>query len=523
MNSNIIDASTLDRDLTLEADVVIVGTGAGGGFSAETLAAAGLKVVMLEAGGYHPSSTFSQNEGVAMPMLYQQSAAQRSKDQAIAIFQGQAVGGSTVVNWTSSFRTPEETLKHWIDVHGVQDCDTAAMTPFFEAVEQRLNIHEWTEAPPNENNSALARGCEKLGLSYGHMHRNVKGCGNTGLCGLGCPLDAKQSMLITTIPAALDQGATLIHRARAESVIHDGSKASGVVAHALDAMSVGKTGRKITVKARQVIVSAGAIRSPGLLLRSKVPNPSGLLGKRTFLHPVCAVLSVMPDPVNGYKGAPQSIYSDALLWPADGSIGYKLEATPLQPMFALANFDKGFGVAHAAVMKRFLNLHSEVALLRDGFDERSPGGRIELRDVPGYGLSEVIDYPINDYLREGFRRAIDTMFQVQFAAGASYVLPWHLRSQPLRSLDAARQWLAAASFAGGEMMYGSAHVMGGCQMGSDAKTSVVDSYGAHHQIEGLAVSDGSIFPSSIGANPQVSVYSFALRNARQLAKQLESS
>jgi choline dehydrogenase-like flavoprotein len=478
-------------------------------------------VVLLEAGGYHPSSTFSQNEGVAMPMLYQQSAAQRSKDQAIAIFQGQAVGGSTVVNWTSSFRTPEETLKHWADVHGVKDCDPATMAPHFEAVEQRLNIHEWTEVPPNENNSALARGCEKLGLSYGHMRRNVKACGNTGLCALGCPLDAKQSMLITTIPAALDKGATLIYRARAETVMHDGRKASGVIAQALDGFSIGKTGRKITVRARHVVVACGSIRSPGLLLRSKVPNPSGLLGKRTFLHPVCAVLGVMPDPVNAYRGAPQTIYSDALLWPSDGSIGIKIETSPLQPMFALANFDKSFGAAHAAVMKRFLNLHSEVALLRDGFDERAPGGSIELRDVPGYGQSEVVNYQLNDYLRDGFRRAIDTMFQVQFAAGANYVLPWHLRPVALRNLESARQWLASASFDGGEMMYGSAHVMGGCQMGGSEKTSVVDSYGAHHQIEGLSVFDGSIFPTSIGANPQESVYGFSFRNAQRLAQQLK--
>jgi hypothetical protein len=238
---------------------------------------------------------------------------------------------------------------------------------------------------------------------------------------------------------------------------------------------------------------------------------------------VCAVIGVMPDLINAYKGAPQSVYSDALLWPSEDHMGYKLEVTPMQPMFALMNFDKGFGAAHAAVMKRFLNLHSEIALLRDGFDPRSPGGTIELRDVPGYGQSEVIDYPINDYLRDGIRRAMDTMFQVQFAAGASYILPWHQRPQALRSVDAARQWLAAASFEGGLMQYGSAHVMGGCQMGEDAQHSVVDSYGAHHQIEGLSVFDGSIFPTSIGANPQESIYGFTLRNATRLAQQLKTA
>jgi len=277
------------------------------------------------------------------------------------------------------------------------------------------------------------------------------------------------------------------------------------------------------VRARQVVVAAGAIRSPGLLMRSKIPDPSGRTGTRTFLHPVCAVMGVMPDAVDGYKGAPQSVYSDALLWRQDERIGYKLEVTPLQPMFALMNFGKGIGAAHAALMKRLRYLHSEIALLRDGFHEQSPGGRIELREVPGYGQAEVIDYPITDYLREGFGRAMQTLVDLQFAAGAQYVLPWHLQAQPLRNPAQARAWLAQASFAGGAMQYGSAHVMGGCPMGQDPRTSVVDCFGAHHQIEGLAICDASIFPTSIGANPQESIYAFALRNARRLAQQLKSA
>lgn len=516
MPGSVIDAATLGHDLELEADVVIVGTGAGGGYSAEVLSRAGLKVVMLEAGGYHKPETFSQNEGIAFPMLYQQAGAQRTKSQGIAVFQGQAVGGTTVVNWTTSFRTPPKTLAHWAEAHGVKDADEAAMAPFFKAVEERLNIHEWSEFPPNPNNAVLQRGCEKLGIDWGRLHRNVRGCANTGLCGLGCPINAKQSMLVTTIPEALKLGATLVYRARVETVTLDRGRAIGVTAEALDPLSVGRTGRRITVKARHVVLSAGSIRSPGLLMRSKAPDPSGLTGKRTFLHPVTASIAVMREPTEGWKGAPQSIYSDAFQWPAGEGIGFKLEVTPLQPMFALALFDKSFGEAHAALAKRFNFLHSQVALMRDGFHPGSVGGTVELL-ADG---AEVLDYPITDYLRDGFRRSLEAMMQIQLAAGAEYVLPWHLDSKPIRDMAAAGKWLAAASFDENAMLYGSAHVMGGCAMGEDPKTSVVDSYGAHHQVEGLSVFDGSAFPTSIGANPQESIYGFTLRNAQRLAKSL---
>ena len=516
MDGTTIDAAKLERDLTLDADVVIVGTGAGGGFTAEVLSQAGLKVVMLEAGGYHLPQSFSQNEGVALPMLYQQAGAQRTKSQGIGVFQGQAVGGTTVVNWTTSFRTPPQTLEHWAREHGVRGTGEAEMRPYFEAVEQRLGIHEWVEMPPNRNNALLAKGCDALGIHHARIQRNVRGCADTGLCGLGCPINAKLSMLVTTSPEALKQGATLVYHARVETLITKGDAATGVNAIALDSRSIAPTGRKLTVNARHVVLAAGAIRTPAVLMRSKAPDPSGLTGKRTFLHPVTASAAVMADAVDGWKGAPQSIYSDAYLWPDDGRIGFKLEVTPLQPAFALVNFDKSFGRAHTALARRFKHLHSQIALMRDGFHPDSAGGTVELQD-DGY---EVLDYPISGYVRDGFRRSLETMMAIQFAAGAEYVLPWHIDARPLRNLDAARAWLAEASFEETAMQYGSAHVMGGCAMGEDPKTAVVNSHGAHHQLGGLSVFDGSVFPTSIGANPQVSIYAMSLRNAQQLAARL---
>ena len=512
--ATVVDASTLERDLQLDADVVIIGTGAGGGFAAEELSAAGLSVVMLEAGGYYQAAQFSQNEGVAFPMLYQQAGAQRTADQQIGVLQGQAVGGTTVINWTTSFRTPEPTLAHWAEVHGLRYSGAEAMAPWFDQVEQRLNIGDWTQFPPNENNAALARGCAALGIEYAHMQRNVRGCANTGLCGLGCPVNAKQSMLVTTIPAAMTQGARLIHRVRAQRLRMDGHRVAGVDAVALDGRSIHPTGRQVQVNARHVVLSAGAIRSPGLLLRSGVTDPAGLTGTRTFLHPVNGTVALMPEPVHGAYGAPQSVYSDAFLWPADARMGYKLETTPMQPISALALFDKSYGAQHARVAQNFNHLHSQIALMRDGFDPRAAGGTVVL-DEDG---DEILDYPISDYLRAGFDEAMAQMTRIQFAAGARSVMPFALTAPEFESQAQVEQWLQAGG--GREQLFGSAHVMGGCIMGPDASKAVVDEFGNHHHADGLSVIDGSIFPSSIGANPQVSIYGFSLRAARQLAVRL---
>ena len=514
MDQAVIDATGLEDDLALSADVIIVGTGAGGGFAAEVLSAAGYSVLMLEAGGYFKAEHFSQNEGIAFPMLYQAAGAQRTADQQIGVLQGMAVGGTTVVNWTTCFRTPDQTLQHWAAAHGLRQSSSAQMRPWFERVEQRLGIGDWSSFPPNQNNAALARGCAALGIEYASMQRNVRGCANTGLCGLGCPINAKQSMLVTTIPQALKDGARLVYHARAQRLIMEGRRAVGVEALALDARSIHPTGRKITLRGRHVVLAAGAIRTPGLLMRSGIEDAAGLTGTRTFLHPVNGTVAVMPEPVRGAYGAPQSIYSDAFLWPQDARIGYKLETTPMQPISALALFDKSMGPQHAGIAKHFNNLHSQIALMRDGFDPRAAGGTVQLDDAG----DEILDYPITDYLRAGFAEAMAQMTRIQFAAGARKVLPFAITAPEFESQAQVEQWLEAGG--GQEQLFGSAHVMGGCQMGPDPQHAVVDEFGNHHQADGVSVIDGSIFPTSIGANPQVSIYGFALRAATALAEQL---
>ena len=198
----VIDASILERDLSLEADVVIVGTGAGGGIAAETLSEAGLSVIMVEEGPLRTAREFHMSEAEAYPDLYQDSAARKTKDKAINILQGRCVGGGTTVNWTSSFRTPPATLAYWARALHLDGFAVEDLAPWFTRMETRLSIAPWDMAP-NANNDALARGAAAIGIRTGTIRRNVTGCVNLGYCGMGCPIDAKQSMLATTIPAAL--------------------------------------------------------------------------------------------------------------------------------------------------------------------------------------------------------------------------------------------------------------------------------------------------------------------------------
>jgi choline dehydrogenase-like flavoprotein len=510
------DASKLDRDLHLEADVVIVGTGAGGGTAAEILSLAGLRVVMIEEGPLQSSRDFHMLEREAYPRLYQESAARKTKDQAITILQGRAVGGSTTVNWTSSFRTPAVTLAHWRDRYGLAEYTPELLAPWFERMERRLDIAPW-RIPPNANNAILRRGATRLGIPTDVVSRNVTGCANLGYCGMGCPINAKQSMLVTTIPAALDRGAVLVHHARAERFSLRAESVSGLVCSALDGGDQTNSSHVVTVRAKAYVAAGGGIGTPALLMRSRIPDPHRRLGTRTFLHPVVLSAASMPETVNAFAGAPQSIYSDHFLYThaIDGPAGFKLEVPPVHPLLMAVTMP-GFGAAGAQLMADLPHLQVILALMRDGFHDESQGGTIELR----HDHAPQLAYPITAYLWEGMRRALLTMAEIQFAAGAKSVLPVHESAWPYTSWGQAQTQIAALPMEILLTRVVSAHVMGGCAMGADERVAVVNGSGRHHVLGNLYVFDGSVFPTSLGTNPQLSVYAIVARMANGLAQAL---
>ncbi|HJV72994.1 MAG TPA: GMC family oxidoreductase [Noviherbaspirillum sp.] len=512
----VIDASTLIDNQHFEADVAIIGTGAGGGVTAEILALAGLKVLLIEEGPLKSSKDFKMREAQAYPTLYQESAARKTKDKSISILQGRTVGGSTTVNWTSSFRTPSSTLSYWQKAFGLKDYTVEGLAPWFSMMEQRLHVSKWLTAP-NENNDLLRRGAGKLNIPVASIPRNVNGCWNLGYCGMGCPTNAKQSMLITTIPSALSHGATLLTRTRAEKLVFKGDTVIGLACVALDPSGLSPSGKTINVRARHYVVSGGAINSPALLMRSGAPDQHGLIGKRTFLHPTVISAGLFSQKVDGFAGAPQSVYSDHFLdtQPIDGPIGYKLEAPPLHPLLFSTTM-QGFGAQHSAIMKQFTHTHALLSLLRDGFNAESTGGTVQLKDDG----SAVLDYPISDFVWDGVRRSLLTMAEIQFAAGAKTVYPVHETAEGYDNWKDARKAINALSYKPLLARVVSAHVMGGCTMSDDTKLGLVSSSGRYHGLSNLSVHDGSLFPTSIGANPQLSIYGITAKLASTLATQL---
>ena len=512
---DVIDGAMLDVDRTLEADVVIVGSGAGGGVTAEILALSGLKVIIVEEGALKSSRDFKMREADAYPALYQESAARKTRDKAINILQGRTVGGSTTINWTSSFRTPASTLAFWRERYDLAAYTDAALAPWFDLMEARLGVADWV-TPPNENNDLLHRGAARLGIATGTIRRNVRGCWNLGYCGMGCPTNAKQSMLVTTIPSALEHGATLVTRVRAERFVIAGAQVRHLLCTALGSDGVTPTGKTVTLRARHFVVAGGAINSPALLLRSSAPDANYLLGRRTFLHPTLISAGLFAQRVDGHAGAPQSVYSDHFLTraPVDGAVGFMLEAPPLHPVI-LATTLAGFGAAHAETMREFPHIHGLLALLRDGFHPGSTGGSVTVKDG-----APVLDYPVHASLWDGARRALLAMAEIQFAAGARSVQPAHEMAGPYTSWGEAKKGIAELEYRIHITRIVSAHVMGGCMMAGDPERGVVDPEGRYHGLANLSVHDGSIFPTSIGANPQLSIYAIVARMASTLAASL---
>jgi choline dehydrogenase-like flavoprotein len=512
------DATQAECPRFFEADVVIVGTGAGGGTAAEILSQAGLSVLMIEEGGLHSQKDFKMDELWSYGNLYQEAMSRTTADAAIAIMQGKSVGGSTTVNWTSSFRTPEPTLQHWATVHGVKGASPEELAPWFEDREKRLNISKWNVVA-NANNTVLQRGCEALGWDMQLIPRNVIGCWNLGYCGFGCPTNAKQSMLVTTIPAALDKGSRLLVRASVENLTFSQGKVTGLVCFGFSPHNRRLQAQRIEVRANHVILAAGSIGTPAILLRSDAPDPAEVTGKRTFLHPVVSTIADMPETIDPFHGAPQSIYSDEFVWKrgTTGPMGFKLEVPPLHP--ALAAGVLGLhGEQLRQTMHNLPNTNAVLALLRDGFHEESPGGQVLLKEDRRPSL----DYAITDYLWDGAREAFLRMAEVQFAAGAKTVRLVHLDSPLMTSWSQAQQVIADLPMRKHRTKLFSAHVMGGCAMGEDSRQALVNSEGSHHHIANLSIMDGSVFPTSIGANPQLSIYGMTAKNATLLAARLKA-
>jgi choline dehydrogenase-like flavoprotein len=509
-NPRVIDGSRATSDIELSVDVCIIGSGAGGAVAAAVLAAAGRDVAIVEEGGYFTAKDFTMHEADTVPKLYQEAMQRATSDNAISILQGRAVGGTTVVNWTTSFRTPEDVVAHWADRHQVHGFKYEELVPHYEKIEDRLAIHKVEEAAMNPNNRKLFEGCKAMGWQVDTLRRNVHQCMQTGYCGQGCPVNAKRSMLVTLIPDAIDTGARLVYRCRIDRLEASGGEITMAHGTLLDADGVLPTGRTAKIRAKRFVLAGGAINSPAVLLRSGL-NENGRVGLRTFLHPAAATLGIYEERIEAFYGAPQSAASHHFAH-REGKVGMFLEAAPAYPGVA-ASATPGFGDAHRHAMETFDRTATHIAIAIDGFQDDVAGGTVKLRPSG----APLIEYPITPALWEAFRFAHARLAELQFASGAHQV--WTLHDPPLvltspKDLDR----LDAMPWEPGSVALWTAHQMGGCAMGDDATRAVVRSEDLrHHTLRNLYVMDGSIFPTSLGVNPQESIYGLTRLMATRLA------
>ncbi|HEV2811392.1 MAG TPA: GMC family oxidoreductase N-terminal domain-containing protein [Acidimicrobiales bacterium] len=501
-----IQPLAVDRETTLDCDVCVVGSGAGGGTAAAVLADAGLDVVVIEAGDYVDDGDFDGGELDGYLRLYLGGAALATADQSVGLYAGACLGGGTVVNFSTAFRTPDEIRAEWAR-HGVGALDSDDFTNSLDAVWDRLGVTT-DYSRPSRREHVMKRGLESLGWHVDLMPRNVRGC-DEAVCGyspFGCLAGAKQSTTKTWLVDAWRRGARMLVRTRAERVVVEHGRARGVEARTGD-------GHRVKVRARAVVVAAGAVHTPALLRRSGLGNRN--IGRHLRLHPVTGVAGVFDEEVRPWEGVMQAVYSDEL---ADLHAGYgmKLESAPFHPS-ALAIYAPWRGARqHEDLMGRLAHLVPVGLLLRDSSEGEVRTGR---------DGEPVVHYRLNDFDIGHVRTGLDGAARVLEAAGATSIFSAHkdwVTYEPGRGRG--RQgFLEAADRCGwgaGQCVFTSFHIMGSARMGPSPRDSACNPEGETWDARGVFVCDGSTFPTASGVNPMITIEAIAHLNASRLAAAL---
>lgn len=497
----VVRGGDLRGQITLDVDCVVVGTGAGGSVALRELARAGLNVVAFEEGGYRTSRDFTQREDEMLPMLFQDGGGRATKDLAIRILQGRGVGGSTVHNTNLCKRTPAPILELWRMRYGVTGASTADMAPAFSQIEKDLSVSEIPAALRNANNDVLRAGAQALGWRAGPLKHNRVGCQLSGFCELGCAYDAKQNALKVMVPAAIAAGASVYSDVEVVRVLCKSGRASGISAVARD--DRGAPVAWIDVRAKVVVLGASAVGSAALAIRSGLPDPYRQLGKKLRIHPGAVVAGKFDRAMNANYGIPQSYECTEHLEYDEGGD----KRVWIVPAFAhpigTASTLPGFGASHMRAMRDYGKLAVLTAMVHDETE-----GRVEV----GEGERPVISYDMTEADRRQLAKGLVACARLLFAGGATEVTIPAIPPVTLESpaeLDA----LDTSFVRPHGVPLTAVHPMGTMRMGDDPRTSVVSSQGEHHQVRGLFVADGSLFPTSLGGPPQISIYAFALHLA----------
>jgi choline dehydrogenase-like flavoprotein len=506
--------SNPDGPVTLDADAVVVGSGAGGGVIAAALSAAGRSVVVLEAGPFSDEASMPRTELAAFDRHYLEHGLLTTWDGSVTMLSGTGVGGGTLVNWTTCIDAPASVRAEWETFHGIEGVTGAPWEADVAAIERELGVATTTHIPPKD--AIVLRGARALGWEAEPTRRNADACGDCGSCGFGCRRGTKQSGIRVHLAEAAVAGARIVPDARATRVIVEGGRAVGVeaaIAHA----DGDPPSRRLVVRARTVVLAAGALRTPAILQGSGLTHPA--IGRHLRLHPVPVVAGLFTESVEMWRGTLQAARSLEFSEPEPGRNGYVIESAPGHPgLLALALPWEG-REAHATVMAGSASISPLIAVTRDGGEGRATltkAGRVR------------IDYAFDARGVATMRHALVRMARLARAAGATEVVavgsPAAWYRPPVdgdRSFERFEQTLAAFDFAPNRGGVFSAHQMGSVRLGGDPRTHPCDPWGrvrtgtaSDATIAGLYVGDGSGFPTAIGVNPMITIMALARRTSR---------
>jgi choline dehydrogenase-like flavoprotein len=512
----ILEGTAVAECMREQVDVVVIGSGCGGATLAKEIAAAGHSVLILERGGYYTTERgdFDQRSDDMLARLDGGRGLDTSRNGQISLMYGNCVGGASVHYWADSWRIPADRCERYaalgVEGHGVDD-----LAPHYERLERDLNIHPASREYYNRMNLLFDEGAKRLGWHVEAVQQARKGCIKSGHCYQGCSFDAKQSQLVTHIPAALAAGAKLFADCQVERVETDAKgRATGVFARFIDRRTGKPSGHTLGVDARAVVLAAGGYGSAAVWLRSRLPDGSGQVGRNLFCNPVPYLHAVFPDPVEQWWNIPTATGTfDFRLARYDGERyvegGYLLHPNQLQPEFLAATLP-GFGIEHRRLMDLLPRMGGAVAWIDDEL-----GGRIT---IDGRGRP-IYHYEVRGVDVLKIRDAMKKEALVLLAAGATELIVPDTAGTRIRD-EREIGVLDHLDIADGAILFGAPHPAGTLRMGPDPRTAVVKSNHEAHEVPGLFVADPSAFPLPPSVDPSLGIMAWSYVAARGVKEHL---
>lgn len=512
----ILEYGDVTGDRREQVDVIIIGSGCGGATVAKELAAAGRSVLILERGGYYTTARgdFDQRADDMLARIDGGRGLDTTTNGQIGLLYGNCVGGASVHYWADSWRIPADRCERYAEL-GVEGHADADLAPHYARIERDLNIHPAPREYYNRMNELFDVGATRLGWQVEAVPQARKGCIKSGHCYQGCAFDAKQSQLVTHIPAAIGAGARLFADCRVDAITTDaGGRANGVHASFIDRRTGKPMGHTLTASSRCVVLAAGGYGSPVVWLRSKLPNGSGQVGRNLYCNPTPYLHAIFPDKVEQWWNIPTATGTmDFRLPRYDGSRyvegGYLLHPNQLQPEL-LAVTLPGFGIEHRRVMDLLPRLGGAVSWIDD--------------EVPGDITLDRYGRPVYRYEIRGvdvlkIRDAMKKQALLLLAAGATEVIvpdPTGTRIRDEREITL----FDTLDIASGAILFGAPHPAGTLRMGGDPRTAVIRSNHEAHEVPGLFVADPSAFPLPPSVDPSLGIMAWSYVAAHAVQQHL---